>query len=233
MGDPRAAMAAQNNADWYALMWDLRGLRYVRDPYGFRAIDPPPPYHGWAVVADPNAPLRGFVAPCLAEKGFGVKDAFAADDLSDLGLARLFDASWLWHPAKTQTATDEWEQITTPNALGDWETAWDDTLPCDHRQFPDAILARPDIGIWGRRNGAMFDAGVIAHVSDDCVGLSNLFGDGARGAATALCAAFGQDRPVVGYEQGDALAQALDDGWIETGPLVVWHRPRDGSLKDE
>ena len=80
--------------------------------------------------------------------------------------------------------------------------------------------------IWGRRQGAGFDAGVIANLSDDCVGLSNCFGLGARAAATALCAGFGQGKPVVGYERGDDLTEALAQGWIATGPLAVWVTPQ-------
>ena len=92
----RAMMGAQNNADWYAMMWDLRGLRYVRDAHGFRAIDPPPPYHGWATVV-PGAPVEAVIAPLLDKPGFAVKDGSGLCDLSGLGLTQMFTANWLWH----------------------------------------------------------------------------------------------------------------------------------------
>lgn len=219
--DPRAMMAARNNADWYAMMWDIRGLRYRRDAFGFVAVDPPPAYHGW-VVALPGAPIRTLIAPLLEKPGFGVKDAAGLEDLSALGLTSLFDASWIWHPPLISHRTDGWEEVTTTAGLAAWEDAWRVTSPTDQRQFPDAILDRTDVAIWGRRVGSGYDAGVIANLSEDCVGLSNLFGAAARPAATALCATFGAGKPVVGYEREDDLAQALAAGWRVSGPLRVW-----------
>lgn len=218
-------MAAQNNADWYAMMWDIRALQYIRNADGFRAIDPPPPYHGW-VTCLPGAPIEALIAPVLDRPGFSVKDGAGMHDLAGFGLTKFFEASWLLHPGADVADTDGWEQITAPEALINWEQAWGDTSPSDQRQFPDAILKRADVRIWGRRDGHGFDAGVIANLSDDCVGLSNAFGGGARLAATALCASFGQGRPVVGYERGEDLAEAVATGWQVTGPLTVWGKPR-------
>ena len=48
MTDPRAIMAAQTNADWYAMMFDVHGLRYQRTSGAFCANDTPPSYHSWA-----------------------------------------------------------------------------------------------------------------------------------------------------------------------------------------
>ncbi len=226
MTNPHALMAAQNNADWYAMMWDVRRLRYTRDDFGFRAIDPPPPYHGWATVI-PDAPIETLITPLLDMPGFAVKDGSGAHDLTKLGLVRMFKATWLFHSPEASANTDDWEQITTATSLIDWESAWRKSSPSDQRQFPDPILKRPDVRIWGRRNGMAFDAGVIANLSSDCVGLSNSFGANARPAATALCAAFGQGKPVVGYETDDDLADAVAQGWMTTGPLVVWVKPTD------
>jgi len=226
MLDPRVLKAVRNSVDWYAMMWDIRGLRYARDAFGFRAIDPPPPFHGWVTLASPDAPIPNIVAPFAGLEGFGVKDAFAMHDLSGFGLAKLFEASWLWHSPEVQADTTGWEKIATPMALEAWENAWRDTSPSGQRQFLDTILERSDVAIWGRKADDDYDAGVIGNLSRDCVGLSNSFGANARPAATALCAAFGQGKPVVGYERGDDLAEALATGWQETGPLAVWHSRR-------
>jgi hypothetical protein len=227
MADPRVIMAARNSVDWYAMMWDLRGLRYVRDAFGFRTIDPPPPYHGWVTLASLDAPIPNIVAPFAGLDGFGVKDAFAAHDLSGFGLAKLFEASWIWHAPDAQADTQDWEQITTPDALDAWEDAWSVTSPTAYRQFPVATLARTDVRIWGRRAGDGYDAGAIGNLSANCVGLSNCFGSNMHSAATALCAEFGSRLPLVGYDCGDALAEAQANGWEVTGPLTVWHSPTD------
>jgi hypothetical protein len=226
MVDERAIIAAQNNADWYAMMWDIRGLRYKRSSNGFRAIDPPPPYHSWAVLAAPDAPVDALIAPCLHEPRFGIKDSFGRHDLSAFGLKELFSATWIWCDPNVRSDTQQWEQITSPAALSSWEAAWRENSPSDQRQFPEAILDRDDVGIWGRRKGRNYDAGFIANMSNDCVGLSNIFGKDARPAATTLCATFGQGKPVVGYEQGADLAEALTQGWTATGPLKVWVKRR-------
>ena len=226
MPDPRAFMAARNNADWYAMMWDIHGLRYTLDGDGFRAIDPPMPFHGWAVVTAPDASIRDIIAPTIGKRGFAVKDASGTYDLSDVGLVKLFDATWLWHAPDVVADVADWEHIASPDALSRWEDAWRGTQPLDQRQFPEQILNRSDVRIWGRQIKGGYDAGVIANLSADCVGVSNCFGTDARPAATALCASFGQGKPLVGYERGEDLAEALAAGWQETGPLAVWHWPK-------
>jgi hypothetical protein len=221
--DPRAVMAARNNLDWHEMMWGLRGLQYVCDLQGFRAIDPPPPYHGWAVAAH-GAPVAQIVADYANQAGFGIKDASGAANLTEQGLVPLFKASWIHHPP-SDGMPDGWEAIKTPQALLQWEAAWKVTSPTSQRQFPDPILQRSDVAIFGRRAGQGYDAGVIANLSDDCVGLSNGFGADIWPAATQLCGCFGAGRPVVGYERGADLADALAAGWQVAGDLTVWVRP--------
>lgn len=217
-------MAAQNNADWYAMMWDLRDLRYTRDAQGFRAMGPPPPYHGWATLV-PGAAVEELITPLLDKPGFAVKDGSGMHDLTGLGLVPMFTAQWLWYDGAAGAPTDRWEQVTTTADLAAWEEAWNASSPSDQRQFPDGILDRADVRLWGRKCDRGFDAGLIANLSQGCVGLSNCFGQGARNPATALCAQFGQGRPVVGYERGEDLKEALNFGWQAVGPLTVWVKP--------
>lgn len=224
MSDPRVRMAARNNVDWYAMMWDVRGLRYHRDAFGFRAIDPPPPYHGWVTLASLDAPIPNIVAPLAGMAGFGVKDAYAAHDLSGFGLTKLFEAQWIWHDPDATGDTTGWSQVTTQAELAVWEDAWRVTSPTGQRQFPNAMLARNDMRIWGRKADDGYDAGFIANLSSDCVGLSNCFGTQMRAAATTLAAAFGAGLPLVGYEREEDLEAARSAGWDAIGPLAVWHQ---------
>lgn len=94
--DPRAVSAAHKNADWYAVMWDLRGLRYNHDHQGFRAIDPPPAYHSWATAIQ-GAPIEKICADYAETPDFAIKDAGGAADLGAFGLVSAFEASWIWH----------------------------------------------------------------------------------------------------------------------------------------
>lgn len=222
MTDPRAIMAARNNADWYAMMFDVHGLRYHRTAEVFCAIDTPPPYHSWATLTAADPQVDDLFAPYRDHPHFGLKDACDQRDWSDYGLRVLFKASWIWAAPDFNAATTDWVQITNASELTKWEQAWRNTSPSAHEQFPAPILDRPDVRIWGRQTDAGYDAGVIANLSADCVGLSNCFGRDALPAAATLCTGFGGALPVAGYEQGAELQSALHTGFEETGPLAVW-----------
>lgn len=228
MTDPRAIMAARNNADWYAMMFDVHGLRYHRSEIAFLATDTPPPYHSWMTTLDPTADraLLELVLQHLDRPGFGLKDGFHCLELSPHGLIELFSATWIWAGTVRTASATGWTRITSADDLLRWEAAWKDGgSPSDQRQFPDAILRRPDVFIWGRTTADGFDAGAVVNLSSDCVGLSNCFGRGAFPAAATLCAQLAQDLPVVGYERGDDLRAALDSGFEATGLLRIWCKP--------
>lgn len=66
---------------------------------------------------------------------------------------------------------------------------------------------------------------VVAHRGDGVVGLSNFSGsdDAWPGAVAAVAGAF-PGLPVVGYEHGEALGNAMAHGAEPLGPLRVWVR---------
>ena len=226
--DQRAIMAARNNADWYAMMFDIHGLRYTRSDIAFLAIDAPPPYHGWMTTLDPGAYKRllALVAERLHIPGFGLKDSYHCLDLADQGLAELFSAEWIYAESIHSADATQWARIETPRDLLRWELAWKDGgSPSDERQFPDAILDRGDVAIWGRFNEDGFDGGVIANASDECVGMSNWFGRDAIPAAATVCAEFAAGKPLVGYGRADELDVACQVGFEAIGALRVWCMP--------
>ena len=232
MTDHRTILAAHNNADWYSMMFDIHGLKYSRSKIAFTAADTPPRFHGRMVSLDPEArePLRQLIDENLHHAGFALKDSFdclVSDD--DIRLKELFSASWIYTDTVEAANTKDWIKIASKDDLAAWEHAWkdNDSIPAK-RQFPNAILERQDVSIWGRCNqdssdGTIrFDAGVIANTSSDCVGLSNLFGRNAYPAAATLCAGIAPSLPVVGYERGQDLDDALNAGFTMTGQLRVW-----------
>ena len=93
------------------------------------------------------------------------------------------------------------------------------------RHFPDSILGRHDVVLWGRLAGNGYDAGVIANRSDDCVGMSNVFGDQAMADAAILCARSTPGLPLTGYAWGDELIEAVNLGFETCGRLRVWVSP--------
>ncbi|NNE07955.1 MAG: hypothetical protein HKN20_05265 [Gemmatimonadetes bacterium] len=226
--DRRAIMAARNNADWYAMMFDIHGLRYERSEIAFVGIDPPPPYHSRMTTLDPRptGALRALVSEQAGRPGFGIKDSFDCLPLVEHGLTELFSASWIHADAIRAASTKGWTRIRDADDLALWERAWNaGGSPSGERQFPATVLERPDVAFYGRRAKTEFDAGVVANLSSDCVGLSNCFGEGAFGAAATLCAKLGRDLPVVSYVRNDGLDAALACGFEKTGSLRVWTGP--------
>lgn len=171
--------------------------------------------------------------------GWGVKDSYAALDLTLLGFRRLFSATWIYRPAgapnNADTAGLTWRRVATAAALAAWEQAWRgasaDTPP--PRLFLPALLDDPDIVFLAGCVGEAVVAGTIANRTglgaQAVVGVSNLFwpvGDGERlrpGALAALSAAF-PGRPLVGYDSGGEPDAMLRQGFTPLGPLQVWAR---------
>lgn len=229
MTDPRAVSAARNNGDWYTMMFDIHQRRYHRSDLVFAAIDEPPPYHsGMVVLTQGQSAAVTTLIPSRAEQPrFGIKDSFAELDFAEVELAELFAASWIWCDKAPDIDLTAWQTIDSPDRLARWEAGWKDGgSPTDERQFPDAILERPDVAIFGRGDRDRYDAGVIANRSIDVVGLSNAFGPAdAYPAAVAQCGRFGDGLPIVGYERGDDLDVALAAGFAIIGELRVAYRP--------
>ena len=225
--DPRAELAAANNANWYQMLFEVQGLRYQRTAQYFRAIDDPPAYHSRTRLLAPalSANAISVIARESSHRDFGIKDSFGSLDLDRFGIVELFQATWIWHERPAQPV-DGWIRIGSSADLEAWEWAWRaGGSPTDRRQFPSAILDRAEVAVFGRRSDSGFDAGVIANVSADCFGMSNVFGSAAVGPASALCADFGGERPVVGYERGDDLTEARRVGFEAVGRLRVCGRP--------
>ena len=81
--------------------------------------------------------------------------------------------------------------------------------------IPSPIVEDPTVITFGGVDGS-----VVAHLSGDVVGLSNLRGPWVT-ALASIGAAF-PDRAIVGYEQD--LSDALRLGFEPLGPLRVWRR---------
>jgi hypothetical protein len=103
--------------------------------------------------------------------------------------------------------------------LDEWRRAAGDAV-----DVPGAGLFHPDVRILGAQLQA---AGAIANRSGAVVGVSNVFArDGVTPATWAdITSAIGTVFPglaIVGYEQGDPLEAALQDGFDDIGPLRIW-----------
>lgn len=224
-----ARRAAANNADLYAAILGAHGLGYERDASAFLCLDDPPPYYAKFVTLDPVDAagqadrIRALVAS--GQRADAVKDSFAALDPSALGLAVLFEASWVWRDGRSDTMPAGWQGIEDARGLAAWHEAWRAGSPTEETVFPPACLDDPSLVCLARRAGSAIEAGCLANRSGDVIGLSNVFSQAVDHAAFAEAAqavsAVGGGRAVVGYEHGGALVAALSAGFREVGPLRV------------
>lgn len=228
--DPRAVVAANNNADLYEAVFRSHGLNYSRLPYAFVGADRPPPYYSNLTVLAPGyADVVLEQLDRLARQfdgSVGLKDSFSELDLRDNGFSVLFEASWIWRPPGMPTPPSDWHVMEDAADLALWEQAWKAAgSPTERRMFCDAMLDLPDIRFLGLKVGDVVEAGCIANVSGDCIGLSNVFSRSMSGdaftSATEAVAAVEPAYPIVGYESDGHLAHACAAGFQTVGNLRI------------
>lgn len=182
-----------------------------------------------AVTLVPDPSLPKLLARVDASPGCSIKDSFASLDLTSYGFRVLFDAQWIVRvltAPQTIAAGPRWTVVRDVNAFAKWENAWRggrgplDVLRADllRMQSVKVLAAKVDDRIVG---------GAVLSRSVPVVGISNYFAD-APIASTSWqgCLAFTNalfpSETLVGYESGDALAQAGMYGFDAVGLLRVW-----------
>lgn len=233
MTDPRALMAARNNADLYCAVFAAQGKSFDLGSFAFVSRDPPPAYYSALTILKPGhvaeveGELHRLLRPLGGEVGF--KDSFCEFPLGRPDLHLLFEASWIHRrpPAAPPPAPGGWARVSTPDALTAWEQAWKGSgSPTDATMFGRSLLERPDVAFLAKWNGSAIVAGCIGNLSDDCIGLSNVFSTDAAGLtfaeAARAVAALHPGLPVVGYARGQDLAQAEAAGFDPVAPLRVF-----------
>lgn len=230
-----AERCLSNNLDWYRSVLSTHGLAGSVAEGVWTCVGEVPPYYANAMTVS----ATGAKAQCRAIQGlaralprpFAVKDSFATLDLAPLGFRLLFSAEWIWlDPASARPVPNRqsWQRITTTSELAEWETAWrENGSPADRPVFLPALLKDETVGLFAWRRDGRIVAGCAGNRSDSVGGLSNAF-TGQSGpnadfaAAAAAVAAFSPGRPVVGYESGDSLGNAIGLGFRPVGPLRIW-----------
>jgi hypothetical protein len=230
-------LCLRNNLAWYGSVLAPHGLAGSVSDGLWTCDRPVPPYYSNAITLAPggiDAQYRGIEAlsRALAEP-YSIKDSFAKLDLVAFGFRKLFDADWIWRDAAPKPAHrdgGDWRPVADAASLEAWEVAWcENGSPTDTRVFLPALLDDPSIRLFARHAGGRVVAGCAANLSDDVVGLSNVFSaDLAPGAAFAesltAVAAWAPERPIVGYESGESLAAAGAIGFRFIGRLAIWLR---------
>ncbi len=215
--DPRLA-AALNNADWGDAVCRSHGIATARADGWWFSRSPSPTYFPDAVTLRPDAVDLPEVLAGRASSS--VKDSFAALDLVPYGFEVLFDARWIGHEPLAGPARG-WQSVMTGAALERWQEAHWDAPALTAR-----LLEDPDVRVLAA--GELM-AGLVASSSRTAVGVSNVFGGPAAwtGGAAAASSCF-PGLPMVGWEHGADLEEALSAGWEDLGPLRVWRRTIPG-----
>ncbi|MEU8818741.1 hypothetical protein [Actinoplanes sp. NPDC048796] len=221
--DPRLRSAVDASVGWYEDLCTLHGVGSVLSDGLWSALDPPPPLHSDAVAVEPEVTADRVLARLEGREHGGVKDSFAAMDLSGAGFGLLFSATWIHREAARPAASSEWSAVTTGPELAEW-TSHHDTRDV----LLPPLLRRAHFRILARRAGGHLVAGAVARLGSGTVDVSNVYAvpghhvDWAELAAAV--AVYFPDRPLVGYERGEPLSAARDGGFTPVGELRVWVR---------
>lgn len=189
----------------------------------------PPRFYPNVVSVDPTAERQDQL-PWIAGRAehavgaFSVKDSYRSLALDDLGFEPFIEAQWIHRPAGVAAATRrlDWRAVSDAAGLVAWVAAWNsgaDGAPL----FQPAFLADPGVTMLAGWADGAIAAGCIVTVTGAEAGLSNVFGDAREAIGAAAAASAGRD--LVGYENGDLLAAALEVGFQTVGDLVIWKRP--------
>lgn len=222
--------AAHNNAEWCAAMSRSHGLAGEFGAQAWAAPSRTPLYYPDAVTLVPDADPAALAAAIdTTAPGASVKDSFADLDLTAAGFQVLFEAQWIHRPASVPAPVSDltWDVAGDPDLLHAWALAWDDGEGNADLFRPELLDDPATFVLAGHSADGHVVTGAVASRSDQVVGISNVFAlDGDPDAAwpvvlDAVTSLF-PSLPVVGYEQGDALAAAVRHGFEPVGPLRIW-----------
>ena len=136
------AAAVRNNAAWVDAVARSQGVATRRDGRALRADGPMPPFYPNLMTLDPTLDAPALVAdpPRGAAAGWGLKDSFAALDLTPEGFVPAFDATWIACDAAPAGAGAL--RLATPDGLARWTRGWGGT-PGGQRSFCRRSSPRP------------------------------------------------------------------------------------------
>lgn len=231
-----ARAAARNNAEWCDAVCRAHGLPGAFDVDAWTNAHRTPRYYPDAVTLTTTASAEQVLDRIdTASPACSVKDSFACMDLTGAGFRVLFEAEWIHQPPPDPVSAGgariRWSPVRNVAGLREWEAAWSGGQD-EPGLFPSELLTDQTVTFLGGRLGGVIIAGCAVSSSSLVVGVSNLFVvdrdlDTAWAGALAAIAHDFPGRQIVGYENGDALAAAVRQGFTAVGRLRVWlHDPQ-------
>ena len=222
--DRRLRAAVDASVCWYDELFAVHGVGHRVVDGMWSALGPPPPLHSAAKSVEPWATSQRALRDIAGFDHCSVADSFGTLDLP--GFELLLEARWLFlepvpkspgrHPAG-------WAPVRGAQELAEW-TAHHDTAGV----LLPALLDRPGFTVLGLRSHDQLLAGAVVHACAGVVSISNVWAAPGRHPdwhdLVRVSHAIHPGLPVTGWEHGEDLAQALDAGFTDVGPHLVWCR---------
>ena len=224
--------AVRNNAFWCDAVCKAQGSPgEFTATLWFHRRGTPPFYPDAVTLTEADGEAAEAIATLInsERRDWAVKDSYASLDLTPLGFTMLFEAEWIGMrtPVLAPSAFT-WQRMESAADLARWEAEWAKANgPTTQKIFTEPLLHDPEIAfLLGFEHGQPIGGGILNHHAG-VVGHSNLFAEGRHGEAIrrgliAQAAELYPGEPLVGYEQGDDLDEALSVGFELLGPLRVW-----------
>jgi hypothetical protein len=239
--ETRIKQAIRNNAQWCDIVCRAHGRPgEFLDEIWINRAPLPRFYPNAQTLAEAGSRQINLIKELMNQglpSAWAVKDSFASLDLTSCGFIPLFDAQWIYltqerlSAVRSAPAPDvRWEIVQTDELLAEWERAWCEANRDTNRArvYLPALLESREVAIVAARRAGHIIAGAIGNRSDGVVGWSNVFvkelrdlPDLAAGSLLTLSEVF-SGLPLVGYEGGDPLRDAIASGFEAIGPLRVW-----------
>ena len=180
-GEALAVAAARNNAEWCnAVVRRHAGAGVFLDEAWF-TNHPAPRFYPNVVTLDRLSHEQQFtvvddvIAAIGHQHEIGVKDSFAALDLTSRGFSVIIDGQWIARSQQPALPDIGIETIATARALTEWEHAWGQGSTTTGPTFRPELLDDTDLVFLAQRDGQELVAGLIANRSADVAGISNFF----------------------------------------------------------
>lgn len=226
----RAAIA--NNVEWCDIVCQTHGVPTTIRNGVWLAMERPPELYPDAITTEPGTTAVMVAGLLGGRSGGAVKDSWADVDLSREGFAELFSARWISHDPVGRASLDlQWSALDSVEEFEEWASAA--ALP---RLLGPGLLTEPKIRILMARQEGGIAGGAIMNRSSSVVGVSNVFSrsDAERAAVwsdlPAVAAGFFPGHPLVGYEHGEDLEDALAAGFVDIGSLRIWVQQGGGTV---
>lgn len=215
--------AVLNNIAWCQIVCVTHGIVGVSKENIWGLHSKAPTFYPEVITSNKYATIEEIKYFIENGKVSSIKDSYANLDLTPLDFDILFEAEWMVHAPvfDFDPIPTNWRIVSTEKDLKKWTDA-----SGLENVIKSELLKQQDVKIFicETKDGI---SGFIANLSEDVVGISNVFSMGYeekklwRDIPKIISREF-PELSMVGYEHNSSLIVAKSSGWKAIGPLRVW-----------